>query len=142
MNSESQRTKRGGKAHTRKQSSEVTGLKDFQRAAHRSWARLPEEERREQEDRVACRRCSQPGSLGRTWAGSAVSELRDGNWEPGERMGECRETVLAFFWMEADRVLKRREIPPIGRQRQVTRRICQRKPLIKSLPKHSEAHLI
>ena len=57
-------------------------------------------------------------------------------------MGECRETALAFFWIEAGRVLKRREIPPIGRQRLVTRGIWQRKPLIKSFPKHSEADSI
>lgn len=56
---------------------------------------------RQGEAGASCRSCSQAGSLRKTW-GTAVSELRDGNWEPEERVGGCRKTVLSFFWIEAE----------------------------------------
>lgn len=46
-----------------------------------------------------------------------MSEPRDGNWGPEGRVGGHREPGLVFFWVEAEQVLKGREISPIGRQR-------------------------
>lgn len=63
------------------------------------------------------------GSLRRTWGArwTAVSELRDGNQEQEGRVGGCRETGLAFSRIEAERVLRRREISPVGMQRRMDR---------------------
>lgn len=50
---------------------------------------------RQDEDATFPRDAARKG-LRRTW-GAAVSQVGDGNWEPGRQGYRCRDTVLAFF---------------------------------------------
>lgn len=98
---------------------EVISARTAESPTHKSWAWLPGGGQRPKEDRAGMRpstgAAARWGSLG-NW-GAAVSEPKDGNRGPEGRVGGRRETGLAFFWVEAERVLKGREIPLIGRQR-------------------------
>lgn len=113
-----------GEVHTGEQRLEVIGSRSAGAQPAKAGPGFQKEEKRQPEDgteALPSTGAATRESLRRTWGvkWAAVSELRGGNQEQERRVGGRTETGLAFSRIEAERVLRRREISPVGRQRRM-----------------------